>query len=87
MHYRLAGWSFGLWDFNWGRAREAEGLADRLARRAQAGDIIVIHDGHHADPLADRQYAIDATARLIPALRARQIGFAPFPCSETESTD
>ena len=81
MDYRLAGWSFGLWDFNWGRDREAESLADRLARRAHAGDIIVIHDGHHADPLADRQYAIDATARLIPALRARQIGFAPFPCS------
>jgi peptidoglycan/xylan/chitin deacetylase (PgdA/CDA1 family) len=78
--YRLAGWSFGLWDWNWRRSREADALADRLARRAHAGDIIVIHDGHHIDPRADRQYAVDATARLIPLLRARQVGFEPFPC-------
>ena len=87
MDYRLAGWSFGLWDWNWGRAREGDALADRLASRAHAGDIIVIHDGHHANPRADRQYAVEATAQLIPALRARQIGFAPLPCGSTESTD
>jgi peptidoglycan/xylan/chitin deacetylase (PgdA/CDA1 family) len=80
--YRLAGWSFGLWDWNLWRSREADALADRLARRARAGDIIVIHDGHHVDPRADRQYAVDATARLIPLLRARQIGFERFPCAE-----
>src|SRR5262245_30525219 len=78
--YRLAGWSFGLWDWNWGRSREADALADRLARRARAGDIIVIHDGHHINPRADRQYAVDATATLIPLLRARQVGFEPCPC-------
>jgi peptidoglycan-N-acetylglucosamine deacetylase len=81
MNYRLAGWSFGLWDWNWWRPREANTLADRLARRAHAGDIIVIHDGHHIDPRADRQYAIDATARLIPLLRARQVAFERFPCT------
>lgn len=80
MDYRLAGWSFGLWDWNWWRSRDADALADRLTRRAHAGDIIVIHDGHHVDPRADRRYAIDATARLIPALRARSIGFERFPC-------
>lgn len=79
--YRLAGWSFGLWDWNWWRSREADALADRLARRARAGDIIVIHDGHHIDPRANRQYAVDATARLIPLLRARQVGFERFPCA------
>jgi peptidoglycan/xylan/chitin deacetylase (PgdA/CDA1 family) len=81
MNYRLAGWSFGLWDWNWWRSREAATLADRLARRARAGDIMVIHDGHHIDPRADRQYAVDATARLIPLLRARQIAFERFPCT------
>lgn len=80
MDYQLAGWSFALWDFNWWRTREADALADRLARRAHAGDIVVIHDGHHRDPRADRQYAIDATARLIPALRARGVEFLPLPC-------
>jgi chitooligosaccharide deacetylase len=78
--YRLAGWSWGMWDWNWGRAREGAPLGDRLARRARAGDVIVIHDGHHLEPRADRQYAIDATTSLIPALRARQLEIAPFPC-------
>jgi len=73
--YRLAGWSWGLWDWNWWRPREAAGLASRLARRASAGDIIVLHDGHHEDPRADRRYAIEATGRLVPALRARGFAF------------
>jgi len=79
-NYRLAGWSFGLWDWNWWRPREALGLAERLARRANAGDIIVMHDGHHRDPRADRRYAIEATAQLIPALRARQLRVDRLPC-------
>jgi peptidoglycan/xylan/chitin deacetylase (PgdA/CDA1 family) len=72
--YRLAGWSWGLWDWNWWRAREAQDLARRLSRRASAGDIVVMHDGHHVEPRADRRYAVEATALLVPALRAR--GFA-----------
>lgn len=71
LDFRLTGWSWGLWDWNWFRAREAASLADRLARRADDGDIIVMHDGHHIDPRADRRYAVEATVRLIPALRAR----------------
>jgi chitooligosaccharide deacetylase len=78
--YRLAGWSWGLWDWNWWQAREGAAIAARLARRANAGDIIVIHDGHHRDPRADRRYAVEATAQLIPALRARRIGLARLPC-------
>jgi peptidoglycan/xylan/chitin deacetylase (PgdA/CDA1 family) len=64
-----------LWDWNWGRPREAVDLAARLARRASPGDIIVMHDGHHVNPRADRRYAVDATARLIPALHARGYNF------------
>ena len=33
-----------------GGRREAEDLARRLSRRASAGDIIVMHDGHHVEP-------------------------------------
>lgn len=80
MGYRLTGWSFGLWDWNWGRARDPVALAGRLAAGANAGDIIVIHDGHHLNPRADRQYAVDATARLIPALRARGLAPQRLPC-------
>jgi peptidoglycan/xylan/chitin deacetylase (PgdA/CDA1 family) len=76
LNYRLVGWSWGLWDWNWWRPRDAADLAKRLSRRASSGDIIVIHDGHHVNPRADRQYAVDAMALIIPALRARGLGFA-----------
>lgn len=73
--HRLVGWSWGLWDWNWYRPREAEGLARRLIKRASPGDIIVMHDGHHVNPAADRRYAVEATRRLVPGLRARGFGF------------
>jgi peptidoglycan-N-acetylglucosamine deacetylase len=72
--YQLAGWSWGMWDFDWGRERTAERLAPRLAKKASAGDIIVIHDGHHKDPRADRRHAAETVRRLVPSLQAR--GFA-----------
>jgi len=72
--YTLTGWSWGMWDFNWWRGREPEPLAARLARDASAGSIIVIHDGHHINPRADRGYSVETVGLLIPRLRAR--GFA-----------
>ena len=71
----LVGWGWGLWDWNWFRAREGRTLAQRLVARVSSGDIIVMHDGHHENPRAKRQYAIDATARLVPALRERGFMF------------
>ena len=73
--HSLVGWGWGLWDFNWYREPEPSALAARLAGRVSDGDIIVIHDGHHEDPRADRQYAVSATAQLIPALRDRGFRF------------
>jgi peptidoglycan/xylan/chitin deacetylase (PgdA/CDA1 family) len=74
MDYQLVGWGWMLWDWDYFRPRSAR-TAPRLVRHASPGDIIVIHDGHHEDPRADRQSAIDITAALIPALRARGFGF------------
>ena len=73
--YRLAGWSFAMWDWNWWRASKPEKLATRLAARASDGDIIVMHDGHHENPRADRQRTIAATAELIPLLRTKGFRF------------
>ncbi|HZB25219.1 MAG TPA: polysaccharide deacetylase family protein [Vicinamibacterales bacterium] len=73
--YRLAGWSWGMWDFDWWRRPRAERVAPRLARKASAGDIIVIHDGHHKDPDADRRHAADTVRRLVPELAARGFAF------------
>ncbi len=73
--YTLTGWSWRMWDWNWWRGPNVEPLAARLARDASDGSIIVIHDGHHVNPRADRRYAIEAVKLLIPRLRARGFAF------------
>jgi peptidoglycan/xylan/chitin deacetylase (PgdA/CDA1 family) len=73
--HRLVGWSWGLWDFDWFRKPDAERLARRLAKRTSRGDIVVMHDGHHVNPAADRRYAVEATRQLVPALRQRGYDF------------
>ncbi len=73
--YTLAGWSFGMWDWNWWRPSRPEKLAARLAARASDGDIVVMHDGHHDNPRADRRRTVAATADLIPRLKARGFRF------------
>ncbi len=69
--YKLAGWSWGMWDFDWWRTPRADRLAGRLMRKASAGDIVVIHDGHHKNPQADRSHAGETVRRIVPGLRAR----------------
>jgi peptidoglycan/xylan/chitin deacetylase (PgdA/CDA1 family) len=73
--YRLAGWSWGMWDWDWWRGRHATRIAERLARKASAGDIVVIHDGHHKNPRADRRHAAETIRRLAPELQARGFAF------------
>jgi peptidoglycan-N-acetylglucosamine deacetylase len=72
--HRLVGWSWGLWDWNWYRDPDGREIAQRLARGVDAGDIVVMHDGHHVDPRSDRRHTVEATRELVPALR--QKGFA-----------
>jgi len=76
--YTLVGWSWGMWDWHWWQRPEGGRVAARLAERASAGDIIVIHDGHHNDQNADRRHAADAVRLLVPRLRARGFSFAPL---------
>ena len=72
---RLAGWSWGMWDFDWWRQPRGDRVASRLARKASAGDIIVIHDGHHKNPEADRRHAAETVRHLVPSLRAKGFSF------------
>ena len=74
MDYQMIGWGFLLWDFDFFRPRSAR-IVPRLVQHASPGDIVVIHDGHHVDPRADRQAAIHITRALVPALRAKGFGF------------
>ena len=73
--YKLAGWSFAMWDWNWWRPSRPEKLASRLAGRAGDGDIVVMHDGHHEHPRADRARTVAATAELVPLLRKKGFRF------------
>ena len=73
--FLVVGWSWMAFDFNWFRRRNADDLVPRLTRIASPGDVIVIHDGHHKDPRADRRYAVETVDRLIPELRKRGFAF------------
>ncbi|MGH9371091.1 MAG: polysaccharide deacetylase family protein [Vicinamibacterales bacterium] len=82
LDYRLAGWSWGMWDWNWWQKPQAPAVARRLGRKASPGDIIVIHDGHHKNPRADRSHAGATIRLLVPALRERGYTFRPL-CDAT----
>ena len=73
--HTLIGWTFLRWDFNWFRTRTADSIVNRILAHAAPGDIIVTHDGNHANPNADQRYVVEAWARRIPALRARGFDF------------
>ncbi len=73
--HRLIGWGWMLWDVDWLRPRTADRIVARIEARAAAGDIIVLHDGDESAPRKDQRQTVDATGRLVPALRARGFDF------------
>jgi peptidoglycan/xylan/chitin deacetylase (PgdA/CDA1 family) len=75
LDYKLVGWGWMLWDWNWFRRRTADSTVRRLTGRLSAGDIVVMHDGDESAPFKDQRQTVEATARLIPALRARGLEF------------
>jgi len=83
--YRLVGWSWMLWDWNWFRARTADSVVRRVGPRAANGDIIVLHDGDEAAPFKDQRHTVDAVARLIPDLRANGLAFGTI-CDPVAAT-
>jgi peptidoglycan/xylan/chitin deacetylase (PgdA/CDA1 family) len=60
---------------------------------AAAGDIVVIHDGHHVTQRADRRHAAETVRLLVPHLRSRgfrfgrMCGTAPDDSSKRQSWD
>jgi peptidoglycan/xylan/chitin deacetylase (PgdA/CDA1 family) len=84
--YRLAGWSWGMWDWDWWRRPSADRVTGRLARKASSGDIIVIHDGHHKDARADRSHAPEIVRRFVPLMRSQGFEFAPL-CAQRASQE
>jgi peptidoglycan-N-acetylglucosamine deacetylase len=83
--YKLAGWSWGMWDWHWWQKPRAGEIASRLARRASAGDVVVIHDGHHEDAHADRRHAAETVRILAPMLEDHGFRFGALCDSTTTS--
>jgi peptidoglycan/xylan/chitin deacetylase (PgdA/CDA1 family) len=75
LDYRLIGFGWMLWDFNWFRPRTADSTFGRILRRASDGDIVVMHDGDESAPTRDQRHTVEATRRLIPELRSRGFAF------------
>jgi peptidoglycan/xylan/chitin deacetylase (PgdA/CDA1 family) len=73
--HHMVGWGWMLWDWNWFRRRTADSIIDRVGRRAADGDIVVMHDGDESAPFKDQRQTVEATARLIPGLRAKGLRF------------
>ena len=80
LDYRLIGWGWMLWDWNWYRPRTGRATSSRLLSRVSDGDIVVMHDGDESAPRAAQQQTIDASRLLIPALRQRGFAFGTI-CS------
>jgi peptidoglycan/xylan/chitin deacetylase (PgdA/CDA1 family) len=83
--YTLAGWSWGMWDWHWWQNPRAERVAARLALKASPGDIVVIHDGHHVNPRADRRHAAETVRILVPLLRSRGFNFGTLCDTRTDA--
>ena len=73
--YQLVGWGWMLWDFNWFKARDGASTFRRVVDRVSNGDIVVMHDGDESAPTRDQRHTVEATRRLIVALRARGFAF------------
>lgn len=73
--YKMVGWGWALWDWNWFRPRTAASVVNRLRDRVRGGDIIVLHDGDESAPRKDQRHTVDATRELIPLFRAKGLQF------------
>ena len=83
---RMVGWGMFLWDWDWFRRPDPDRLVPRIAGRAGPGSIIVLHDGHHKNPRADRRYTVETVDRLIPVLRQKRLKFGTI-CDAIEQVD
>jgi peptidoglycan/xylan/chitin deacetylase (PgdA/CDA1 family) len=83
---RMVGWGMFLWDWDRFRHPDPDRLVPRIAGRAGPGSIIVLHDGHHKNPRADRRYTVETVDRLIPVLRQKGMTFGTI-CEAVEQVD
>ncbi len=74
--YMPVQWSITGWD--WAERKSADDIAGRCLK-AREGDVILLHDGVHTEPRADRSKSIYATRQVLEQLGAQGYEFVTIP--------
>jgi peptidoglycan/xylan/chitin deacetylase (PgdA/CDA1 family) len=69
-------WSITCWD--WRERETAEDFAAR-GKKAEGGDVILLHDGSHKTPTEDRGRSVRATEMILRELTGRGYRFVTIP--------
>jgi peptidoglycan/xylan/chitin deacetylase (PgdA/CDA1 family) len=69
-------WSITGWD--WQERRSAESITGKCLK-AREGDVILLHDGVHTEPQADRHKSVIATRAVLEQLGAQGYEFVTIP--------
>ena len=69
-------WSITGWD--WEERKSAQDIADHCLK-ARDGDVILLHDGVHTEPQADRSKSVWATRQVLERLGAEGYRFVTIP--------
>ncbi len=69
-------WSITSWD--WLERTDANAIARRCVR-AREGDVVLLHDGAHTAPDADRSRSVAATGEILERLGAEGYRFVTVP--------
>ena len=74
--YMPVQWSITGWD--WAKRKTADDIAGRCLK-AREGDVILLHDGVHTEPRADRSKSVYATRQVLEQLGAEGYEFVTIP--------
>ena len=69
-------WNVAGWDW---RGKPAEYVEQKVRQKMRGGDVILLHDGSHAEFGADRSQTVLATDRLIARYKAEGYEFVTIP--------
>ena len=76
-------WNITGWDWS---GKPADYIEGRVSRYVRGGNVILLHDGGHADPAADRSQTVTATDRLINRYKAEGYEFVTIPEMMSETS-
>jgi peptidoglycan/xylan/chitin deacetylase (PgdA/CDA1 family) len=69
-------WNVTGWDWN---AKSAESIEAKVTKQIRGGDVILLHDGGHAQFGADRSHTVTATDRLVHRYKSEGREFVTVP--------